>query len=595
VSLKDFISPFYVWQRAFEKPYTQKRPLQERPGAPRYRGFHVNVTEECVGCGTCESICQNHAIDMVAVEGLEPGPGDSGLRPKFDYGRCCWCALCVDICTTRSLRLSNHYAWITEDPTDFNFVAGNDPMSWNDEPLGYRRDDDYHLLRTERIPMPMLPPEQGLVSFDEVMRGYNEAEAQNEADRCVECGLCVATCPAHMSIPDYIRTIRQGDYEQGLRILYETNPFSATCGRICTHRCEEVCPVGHQGDPLAIRWLKRAIVDRIPRERYREILGDEISENGKRVAIVGAGPGGMSAAYYLRRQGYGVTLFEAQQRAGGMLRYGVPAYRLPDDQLDKDIEYIRSLGVEMRFNTRIGRDVQFSELLDGYDAVFLAIGLNVPSKLRVEGEEHPRVLSGLQVLDDVASGRDPGVGKRVAVIGGGNVAMDAARVSRRLGADVTILYRRRIVDMPADPEEIHEAQAEGCQIVTQAIPVKVKPAPNPEQVSIVWGEAEMVADAKGGRPRPVLQEDRLHEETYDSIVSAIGQGGNLDFIPAEYRDRIEFKWGKFVPGEYQQTALQKLFVGGDIANNTADAISAIEDGHHAARGIHKFLAGELDA
>lgn len=596
MSLKDLISPFYVWQRAFEKPYTQKRPLEERPGAPRYRGFHVNVLDECVGCGTCESICQNHAIDMVKVEGLEPKPGDSGLRPKFDYGRCCWCALCVDICTTRSLRLSNHYAWITEDPTDYNFIAGSDPMSWNASELGYRRDDEYHLLCGERIEMDMLAPEEGLKSFDEVMKGYTEEQAKLEADRCVECGICVATCPAHMSVPDYIKSVREGDYEKGLRILYETNPFSATCGRICTHRCEEVCPVGHEGDPLAIRWLKRAIVDRIPRERYREILGDEVVENGKKVAIVGAGPGGMSAAYYLRRQGYGVTVFEAQERAGGMLRYGVPSYRLPDDQLDKDIEYIRSLGVEVRFKTHIGKDVQFAELMEQYDAVFVSIGLNVPSKLRVNGEEHPRVLSGLQVLDDVASGKDPGVGKRVAVIGGGNVAMDAARVSRRMGAEVTILYRRRIEDMPADPEEIHESQAENCNIVIQAIPVEIKDAEDANQVSIVWGEATMVADDKGGRPRPVLQDDAvMHEETYDCIISAIGQGGNLDFIPGDYRDQIEFKWGKFVPGEYQQTALKKLFVGGDVANNTADAISAIEDGHHAARGIHKLLSGELVA
>ncbi len=270
--------------------------------------------------------------------------------------------------------MSNHYAWITEDPTDFNFIAGADNMSWNGQEMGYRRDDDYQLLCLDRVPMDMLTPEEGLKSFDEVMKGYTEEQAKLEADRCVECGLCVATCPAHMSIPNYIKAVREGDYEKGLRILYETNPFSSTCGRICTHRCEEVCPVGAQGDPLAIRWLKRAIVDRIPRERYREILGDEVVENGKQVAIVGAGPGGMSAAYYLRRQGYGVTVFEAQERAGGMLRYGVPSYRLPDDQLDKDIEYIRSLGVEMRFNTRIGKEVQFAELMEQYDAVFMALG-----------------------------------------------------------------------------------------------------------------------------------------------------------------------------------------------------------------------------
>ena len=237
----------------------------------------------------------------------------------------------------------------------------------------------------------------------------------------------------------------------------------------------------------------------------------------------------------------------------------------------------------------------FGQLMDDYDAVFLAVGLNQPSALRIQGEEHPRVLSGLKVLDDVANGLDPGIGKRVAVIGGGNVAMDAARVSRRLGAEVTVLYRRRIEDMPADPEEIHESQAEGCTLVQQAIPVEIRDADSKDQVVIVWGEAEMVADDKGGRPRPVLQEDRMHEETYDCIIAAIGQGGQLDFIPAEYRDQIEFKWNKFVPGEYQQTGLRKLFVGGDIANSTADAISAIEDGHHAARGIHRLLSRTNDA
>jgi glutamate synthase (NADPH/NADH) small chain len=592
MSLKDLLSPFYVWQRAFEKPLTSLRPIEERPGAPRYRGFHINEVGDCVGCGTCKLICQNHAIDMVEVEGLEPRSGDSGLRPRFDYGRCCWCALCIDICPTSSLHMSNQYAWMTPNPDEFRFTAGVDAKSWNDHELGYRRDKDYHLVPTKRQEMPMLPPEEGLKSFDEVAKGYTPEQAKLEADRCIECSICVATCPAHMEVPDYIRAVREGDFEQGLRILYRTNPFSATCGRICTHRCEEVCPVGAQGDPLAIRWLKRYIVDQVPAEDFRRILGDEITaETGKKVAIVGAGPGGMSAAYYLRKRGHAVTVFESQVQAGGMLRYGVPSYRLPDDQLDKDVDYIVSLGVEVKYGTKVGVDVQFTELLDGYDAVYIGTGLNVPTKLRVNGEEHPRVLSGLKVLDDVAKGKDPGVGKNVAVIGGGNVAMDCARVSRRLGAEVTILYRRRIVDMPADPEEIHESQAEGCRVVEQAIPVEILEADSPEQVSIKWGEAEMVPDPKGGRPRPVLQEDRMHMDTFDCIISAIGQIGDYEFIPADDRDKLEIKWGKFLPRDYQHTALDKVFVGGDVANDVADAISAIEDGHHAARGIDKFLSG----
>jgi glutamate synthase (NADPH/NADH) small chain len=592
MKLKDLVSPFFVWQRAFEKPYTvSMRPIEERPGAPAYRGFHINLSDDCVGCGSCYTICQNHAIDMVEVEGLEARSGDSGLRPRFDYGRCCWCGLCVDICTAGSLRMSNEYAWFTTDPDEFRFVAGMENKSWDGRTGGYHRHPDYHLFPPKRIEMEMLGPDESVESFTEVVKGYSEEQARLEADRCVECGICVATCPAHMDVPDYIRSIRDGDYEKGLKLMYRTNPFPATCGRICTRRCEEVCPVGIQGEPVAIRWLKRFIVDQVPAEDYQRILNDQPGSSGRQVAVIGAGPGGMSAAYYLRRKGHAVTVFEAEDRAGGMLRYGVPSYRLPDEALDKDIEYIRSLGVEMKFSTRVGRDIQLAELLDGFDAVFISTGLWVPSSMRIQGEDHPRVMAGLRVLDEVANGRDPGIGKSVAVIGGGNAAMDAARVSRRLGAEVTILYRRRIEDMPADPEEIQEAQDEGVRIVIQAIPVEVMDAEQPGQVAIKWGEAEMVPDPKGGRPRPVLQEERMHLDSFDTIISAIGQGSDLDFISRDDQEQLEVKWGKFIAGDYQATRMQKLFVGGDVANRTADAISAIEDGHHAARGIVRFLSG----
>jgi len=177
----------------------------------------------------------------------------------------------------------------------------------------------------------------------------------------------------------------------------------------------------------------------------------------------------------------------------------------------------------------------------------------------------------------------------------GALAERDAQAPRRLGAEVTILYRRRIADMPADIEEIHESQEEGCRIVTQAIPVEVLNAAQADQVSLQWGEAEMVQDPKGGRPRPVLQEDRMHTDTFDCIISAIGQGGNLDFIPGNLQEQLAIEWGKFIPDEFQHTALAKVFVGGDVANRTADAISAIEDGHHAARGIDRFLNPETDS
>ncbi|HHJ35301.1 MAG TPA: FAD-dependent oxidoreductase [Gammaproteobacteria bacterium] len=589
MSLRDLLSPFYVWQRAFEKPYTTKRPTLDRPGAPAYRGFHINITETCVGCGSCHTICQNHAIDMVAVDEYVGRDGDSGLRPRFDYGRCCWCGLCVDICTAGSLRMSNEYAWISEDPGDFHFTAGIDDKPWQENALGYRRAEGYHLYPPKRITMPMLPVEESVNTFDEVVRGYDKEQAKKEADRCVECGICVATCPAHMDVPDYIHSIRDGDYEKGLQLMYRTNPFPATCGRICTRRCESVCPVGILGEPVAIRWLKRFIVDQVDKKDYPRILNEPIGESDFKVAIIGAGPGGLSAAYYLRQQGHAVTVYESRASAGGMLRYGVPSYRLPDVELDKDIEHILAIGVDIKYDTEIGRDISFETLLEDNDAIFMSTGLSVPSSMRIHGEDHPRVLSGLQVLADVASGRDPGIGKKIAVIGGGNVAMDAARVSRRLGADVTLLYRRRISDMPADDEEIDESQAEGVVIVQQAIPVEVLDADGTERVCIKWGEAKMVDDPKGGRPRPVLQEDRMHTETYDCIISAIGQSSDLGYLSSEVQDQLAIEWGRFKPVEYQHTMMEKVFVGGDFANRTADAISAIEDGHHAARGINRFL------
>jgi len=589
--LKDLIAPFYVWKRAFEKPYTSAKPIEERPGAANYRGFHTNDLELCIGCGTCETICQNEAIDMVPVPGIETKPSDSGLRPIIDNGRCCWCALCVDICTTGSLRMSNQYIWVSTDSDSFRFIPGTGEKPWDNSELGYRRDPKYQLLRLERPDMEMLEPEQGVQSFMEIVKGYSAEQARKEADRCVDCGICIATCPAHMDIPEYIKAVRDSDFETGLRLLYRTNPLPATCGRICTHRCEDVCAVGHMGDPLAIRWLKRYICDQVPAAEYADILRDAFPANGRRVAIVGAGPGGLSAAYYLTKLGHAVTLYEAHEKAGGMLRYGVPSYRLPYDQLDKDINYILSLGATIHYNTRVGCEVTFSQLMEEYDAVFFSTGLTDPYGLGVEGENHPRVLSGLRVLEDVTHDRDPGVGTRVAVIGGGNVAMDAARVSRRLGAEVTLLYRRRIEDMPADPEEIHEAREEQVRLVTQAIPVRVEDAPTQDQVTIQWGEAEMVPDEKGGRPRPVLMEGRMHTETYDSIISAIGQGGDYEFLSGEYADRIEMERGKVVCNAHRQTGIPKLFVGGDIANNTADAISAIADGHQAAVGIDRFLSG----
>ncbi len=327
MKFKDLLSPFSAWGNINRKPVTVKNPLTERPGADRYRGFHKNDIDKCIGCGTCEAICENKAIDMVPVEGIETKKGDSGLRPMVDYGRCCWCALCVDICTTGSLSMSNEYTWISENPDDFRYIPGVDKKPWDNSEKGWTN-PGYSLYNPKRVEMEELKPEERISNFMELVKGYSKEQAEKEADRCVSRGICIATCPAHMNIPGYIKAIRDNDLGKGLKILYDTNPLPEICGRICTHRCEEVCSIGVKGDALAIRWLKRYIADNVPFEDYKRILGlDSLPEARKHVAIIGAGPSGISAAYYLRTLGYKVTIFEAKSRPGGATMYGIPKYR----------------------------------------------------------------------------------------------------------------------------------------------------------------------------------------------------------------------------------------------------------------------------
>ena len=589
MDIKDFIAPFAIWKRAFEKPFTVKKPIDQRPGAPHYRGFHKNDVEKCVGCGTCEAICMNKAIDLVPVKGLETKPGDSGLRPRLDYGRCCWCALCVDICPSGSLSMSNEYLWIDSDPEVFRYTPGVDGKSWDKAPLGYKRAEGYRLLEERRVEMAETPPVDAVKSFFELVQGYSRQQAEKEADRCVSCGVCVASCPAHMDIPGYIKAVREGDLENGLRLLYETNPFPEACGRVCTHRCEEACSIGSGGDPVAIRWLKRYIADQVELSEYERVLPRSEPATGKKIAVVGAGPGGLSAAYYLTMLGYSVVVFEKNEAAGGMLRYGIPEYRLPYPALDKDVAYIESLGVEIRRGVSVGKDLSLAFLREEYDAVFLSTGLPVAYGLEIPGDKHPRVLDGVAVLAAATRGEELGLGQSVAVIGGGNVAMDAARTALRHGAKVDILYRRREEDMPADPEEIREAKAEGARLIEKAIPLEVRDAKDGGAL-FVWNEARMVQKEEGKRPVPEAIPGAVREERYDSIISAIGQGPDLSYIVEE--DGIAIKRFRPQVTKDGKTSAGTVFAGGDFVNERKDAISAIADGHAAAMGIDRLLGGK---
>lgn len=594
MSFKDVLIPFKAWGNFFKEPVTLKNPMRE--AAPRYRGFHKNDINECIGCGTCEAICENEAIVMVPVDSVETKNGDSGLRPMVDYGRCCWCALCVDVCTTNSLSLSNEFTWVAEDPEEMKYVPGVDKKPWDENEKGWEKPKgNFSYYPLDRIPMKHLHPEERDHSFIEIMKGYSDEEALIEADRCVECGICTATCPAHMGIPEYIKAIRNKDVEEGLRIMYETNPLPEICGRICTHKCETVCSLGHRGDPISIRWLKRYIADQVPGSDYADVLRlDSVEQKDKKVAIIGGGPAGLSAAYYLRQIGYQVKIFERLRAAGGMMRYGIPEYRLPYDQLDKDINFILSQGVDIQYNVEVGRDVQFADLEKEYDAVYVATGLHDGRSTRIPGTDHKSVYQAVDLLRKITDGEEIEVAEKVLVIGGGNVAMDITRSMARLqkvkyGKVQVIATSLESEDkMPADYEEVVEAREENAVI-------------NPG-----WGPREIVIEndkVKGlkvvkcldvfdseGKFNPSFDESQAEFFEADMVIESIGQGANLGFITEEYMNKLEkSSRGRIMvdPHTYQ-SALPWLFMGGDIIEGP-DVIHGVANGHKAAIGIDKFL------
>jgi glutamate synthase (NADPH/NADH) small chain len=593
-TIKDILSPFLVWKQFFRQPVTIREPLK-RQGAPRYRGFHINDMSECIGCGTCEAICENQAIDLVPAEGIQTRPGDSGLRPRVDYGRCCWCALCVDVCTTGSLKLTNAFTWVDTDPEAFRYIPGVDSKPWDDRELGYRKAEGLELYPLERVPMQHLHPEERQDSFIEIIKGYSKEEALKEADRCVECGICIATCPAHMGIPEYIRAIREDNIEEGLRIMYQTNPLPEVCGRICTHKCETVCSVGHRGDPLSIRWLKRYLADQVPSSRYAEILRtDSFEKSDRKVAIIGAGPAGLSAAYYLRMLGHQVTIFEKLSAAGGMMRFGIPEYRLPYDQLDKDINYILSLGVQIRYGVKVGSDISLARLEEEYDAVYAATGLHEGRSTRIPGTNHPNVYQAIDLLRRITLGEEIEVTPRVVVIGGGNVAMDItrsiARLQRKkLGKVQVIATSLETEDiMPADREEIVEAREEGATI---------HPGWGPREIII---ENERIQGLKVVRCLSVFDENKRFNPTFDEttgeffeadmVIESIGQGADLGYIPAELMEQLnkDHRGRILVDTLTYQSSLPWLFMGGDIIEGP-DVIHGVANGHKAARGIDQYL------
>lgn len=396
---------------------------------------------------------------------------------------------------------------------------------------------------------------------------------------------CVALCPAGVDIPGYMALVGEGRCADAVRLIRKDNPFPTACAYICEHPCEARCRRNMIDDAINIRGLKRYAVD-----HAGEVPQPECAPaTGKKVAIVGGGPSGLSCAYYLTLMGHKVTVYEEAKQLGGMLRYGIPNYRFPRHLLNAEIESILSLGIEVHTGVTVGKDIWIEDLQKEYDCLYIAIGAHQDKKTGIPGEDSVNVISAVEMLRDIGDDIMPDFsGKKVVVIGGGNVAMDVTRSSIRLGAEkVTCVYRRRVADMTALPDEVTGAMAEGAEIMTLAAPVRIE-ADEEGVAKALWVQPQIIGEVdKAGRPRPGnadLPEVRLEA---DIIVVAIGQGIEISGFDAA---GVPIKRGTFVAGLSGQVGdMDNVFAGGDCVTGPATAIRAIAAGKVAAANIDEHL------
>ena len=397
---------------------------------------------------------------------------------------------------------------------------------------------------------------------------------------------CMSQCPAGVDIPGYVALVAERRYGDAVRLIRKDNPLPAVCGLICEHPCEVRCRRTMIDDPVNIRGLKRFAVDHagdVP-------LPVPAVATGKKVAVIGGGPGGISAAYYLTLMGHEVTIFEQRKKLGGMLRYGIPNYRLPREELDREINHLLSLGIHVKTEVTVGENPNIADLREEYDAVYIAIGANIDRKIGIEGEDAQGVISAVELLREIGDDEMPDfTGKEIVVIGGGNVAMDVARSAVRLGAKrVRIAYRRRRADMTAMEEEIEGAIEEGCELLDLHAPLRIEEDENGHAAAL-WVQPQIIGPMKHGRPIPMVSSKAPVRLACDIVIVAIGQGiESKEFekqgIPVKRGVIDAMSWSGVKTKD-----ITGVFAGGDCVTGPATVIRAIAAGKVAAANIDEFL------
>ena len=458
-------------------------------------------------------------------------------------------------------------------------------------------------MKIERQPMPEQEAKVRARNFDEVPLGYTPETAKLEAQRCIQCKNrpCMEGCPVEIDIPGFIEKVAEGDFLGSIKKIKETNALPAVCGRVCPQevQCEEKCVRGKKGQPVAIGRLERFVAD------YERAVGtvsvpEIAAPTGKRIAVVGSGPAGLTVAGDLIKLGHTVTIFEALHVPGGVLVYGIPEFRLPKAIVAAEIDYLKKLGVDVQTSNVIGKIETVDELMNaGYDAVFLGTGAGLPTFMNIPGENLNGVYSANEYLTRsnlMKAYRFPEYdtpivkGRNVAVIGGGNVAMDAARTAMRLGADhVYLVYRRSRVEMPARSEEIHHAEEEGIELHLLTTPVKYIGNEKGWVVGMECQRMELGEPDSSGRRRPVPMPGSEFIKDVDTVVVAIGTGAN-PLIQSTTPGLDTNKWGYIVADEETgQTTKKGVYAGGDIVTGSATVILAMGAGRKAARAIHNYV------